>query len=62
MFEEMHSDLYDVDFWQGLQEKIRDGFVLDVFPIVVPSVSIAAKSLVLKCFRTSPLISLGTKD
>jgi len=32
MFEEMHSDLYDVDFWQGLQEKIRDGFVLDVFP------------------------------
>ena len=32
MFEEMHSDLYDVGFWQGLQEKIRDGFVLDVFP------------------------------
>jgi isocitrate dehydrogenase kinase/phosphatase len=32
MFEEMHSDLYDVSFWQGLQEKIRGGFVLDVFP------------------------------
>jgi isocitrate dehydrogenase kinase/phosphatase len=32
MFEEMHSDLYEVNFWQGLQEKIRDGFVLDVFP------------------------------
>ena len=32
MFEEMHSDLYEVEFWQGLQEKIRDGYVLDVFP------------------------------
>jgi isocitrate dehydrogenase kinase/phosphatase len=32
MFEEMHSDLYQVEFWQGLQEKIRDGYVLDVFP------------------------------
>ena len=32
MFEEMHSDLYTVEFWQGLQEKIRNGFVLDVFP------------------------------
>jgi isocitrate dehydrogenase kinase/phosphatase len=32
MFEEMHSDLYEVGFWQDLQQKIRDGFVLDVFP------------------------------
>jgi isocitrate dehydrogenase kinase/phosphatase len=32
MFEEMHSDLYQVEFWQDLQEKIRGGFVLDVFP------------------------------
>ena len=32
MFEEMHSDLYEVDFWQDLQQKIRDGYVLDVFP------------------------------
>ncbi len=32
MFEEMHSDLYQVEFWQDLQEKIRNGFVLDVFP------------------------------
>ena len=32
MFEEMHSDLYEVKFWQNLQQKIRDGFVLDVFP------------------------------
>jgi isocitrate dehydrogenase kinase/phosphatase len=32
MFEEIHSDLYEVEFWQDLQKKIRDGFVLDVFP------------------------------
>ena len=32
MFEEIHSELYDVDFWTGLQEQIRDGFVVDVFP------------------------------
>ena len=32
MFEEMHSDLYEVDFWQDLQQKIRDGYVVDVFP------------------------------
>jgi isocitrate dehydrogenase kinase/phosphatase len=32
MFEEIHSELYDVDFWTGLQNQIRDGFVVDVFP------------------------------
>ena len=32
MFEEMHSDLYQVEFWQDLQKKIRGGYVLDVFP------------------------------
>tara|TARA_B110000879_G_scaffold111234_1_gene148816 strand:+ start:2702 stop:4429 length:1728 start_codon:yes stop_codon:yes gene_type:complete len=32
MFEEMHSDLYEVEFWQDLQKKIRGGYVLDVFP------------------------------
>ena len=32
MFEEIHSELYDVDFWTGLQTQIRDGFVVDVFP------------------------------
>ena len=32
MFEEMHSDLYEVIFWTELQNKIRSGYVVDVFP------------------------------
>jgi len=32
MFEAMHSDLYEVSFWQNLQEQIRSGVVVDVFP------------------------------
>ena len=32
MFEKIHSELYDVDFWINLQNQIRSGFVLDVFP------------------------------
>lgn len=32
MFESMHSDLYEVSFWQNLQEQIRSGVVVDVFP------------------------------
>jgi len=32
IFEEMHSDLYDMSFWQNLQTQIRDGYVVDVFP------------------------------
>jgi len=32
MFEEIHSELYDVTFWTDLQEQIRDGYVVDVFP------------------------------
>ena len=32
MFEAMHSDLYEVSFWQDLQEQIRSGVVVDVFP------------------------------
>ena len=32
IFEEMHSDLYDMSFWQDLQAQIRDGYVVDVFP------------------------------
>jgi len=32
MFEEMHSDLYEVSFWTELQNKIRSGYVVDVFP------------------------------
>ena len=32
MFEEMHSDLYQVSFWTNLQHQIRSGYVVDVFP------------------------------
>ena len=32
MFEAMHSDLYEVDFWQDLQKQIGNGVVVDVFP------------------------------
>ena len=32
MFEEIHAELYDVSFWTGLQEQIRNGYVVDVFP------------------------------
>jgi len=32
MFEAMHSDLFQVSFWQNLQDQIRNGFVVDVFP------------------------------
>lgn len=31
-FEEMHGDIYDVEFWWGLQEQIRNGKIVDVFP------------------------------
>ena len=32
MFEQMHSELYELEFWTNLQDKIRDGYVVDVFP------------------------------
>jgi isocitrate dehydrogenase kinase/phosphatase len=32
LFEEIHSDLYDVNFWQNLQQKISQGYIVDVFP------------------------------
>jgi isocitrate dehydrogenase kinase/phosphatase len=32
MFEEIHGELYQVSFWTGLQEQIRNGYVVDVFP------------------------------
>lgn len=32
LFEEIHSDLYEVEFWQNLQQKINQGYVVDVFP------------------------------
>jgi isocitrate dehydrogenase kinase/phosphatase len=32
IFDELHSELYDAAFWQGLQARIRDGHVEDFFP------------------------------
>ena len=32
MFEQMHSELYELEFWTNLQDKIRNGYVVDVFP------------------------------
>ena len=32
MFEQMHGELYEVSFWTDLQEQIRNGYVVDVFP------------------------------
>jgi isocitrate dehydrogenase kinase/phosphatase len=31
-FDARHADLYEADFWQGLQDKIRSGVVTDMFP------------------------------
>jgi isocitrate dehydrogenase kinase/phosphatase len=31
LFEEMHADLLRADYWRGLQTRIRDGYVEDVF-------------------------------
>jgi len=31
-FDAMHSDIYEVSFWQGLQEQIRSGYVESFFP------------------------------
>jgi isocitrate dehydrogenase kinase/phosphatase len=32
VFDEINSDLYEADFWRGLQERIRSGHVEDFFP------------------------------
>ncbi len=32
VFDEIHSDIYQASFWQGLQEQIRSGFVADFYP------------------------------
>jgi isocitrate dehydrogenase kinase/phosphatase len=32
MFTEMHGDLFDPEYWKGLQRAIVDGRVMDVFP------------------------------
>ena len=32
VFDAMHSDIYESEFWQGLQERIRSGYIEDFFP------------------------------
>ena len=32
LFAKLHGELYDADYWKGLQQAIRDGKVIDVFP------------------------------
>ncbi|MEE4659626.1 MAG: bifunctional isocitrate dehydrogenase kinase/phosphatase, partial [Halieaceae bacterium] len=32
VFDELHSDIYEASFWQGLQETINNGGVADFFP------------------------------
>ncbi|KAE9658753.1 bifunctional isocitrate dehydrogenase kinase/phosphatase [Pseudomonas sp. PB105] len=32
LFDELHGELYNADYWKGLQEAIREGKVIDVFP------------------------------
>lgn len=32
VFDELHSEIYEASFWQGLQTQIADGYVEDVFP------------------------------
>jgi isocitrate dehydrogenase kinase/phosphatase len=32
LFKELHGDIYDADYWKSLQEAIRAGKVIDVFP------------------------------
>ena len=32
LFNELHGELYNADYWKGLQEAIRAGKVIDVFP------------------------------
>lgn len=32
IFTELHSDLFDAQYWQKIQEKLKVGFVIDVFP------------------------------
>ncbi|MGY2291068.1 bifunctional isocitrate dehydrogenase kinase/phosphatase [Pseudomonas sp. SDO528_S397] len=32
LFDELHGELYNADYWKGLQEAIRAGKIIDVFP------------------------------
>ncbi|MEH6592147.1 MAG: bifunctional isocitrate dehydrogenase kinase/phosphatase [Halioglobus sp.] len=31
-FDDLHADIYEAEFWQGLQQKISSGYVEDFFP------------------------------
>ena len=32
MFSQMHGELFDADYWKGLQQQILEGKVIDVYP------------------------------
>lgn len=32
LFNELHGELYNADYWKSLQDAIRAGKVIDVFP------------------------------
>lgn len=32
VFDQLHSDLYEADFWQTMQQRIREGHIEDFFP------------------------------
>ena len=32
LFSSMHGELFDADYWKGMQDKIRAGLVIDVYP------------------------------
>ncbi|MEM8660880.1 MAG: bifunctional isocitrate dehydrogenase kinase/phosphatase [Pseudomonadota bacterium] len=32
VFDQLHSDLYEADFWQTMQQRVRDGHIEDFFP------------------------------
>ena len=32
LFSQLHGDLFDADYWKSLQDAIREGKVIDVFP------------------------------
>lgn len=38
LFASMHGDLYDADYWKTLQEKIRAGQIIDVYPYKRPGI------------------------
>ncbi|RMQ49488.1 Isocitrate dehydrogenase kinase/phosphatase [Pseudomonas cichorii] len=37
LFDSLHGELYDADYWKGLQAEIRAGKVIDVFPYRRPA-------------------------